>query len=303
MEDTKKEAQVKCALFHNKRLKAALIALLLIAVSLAANAQADDASCPALFAEYTGDTSAFPEITDAGVTAYRYVYINYDILDALTVTNNVLCLNLFDSINLAAVITDIEEELSSDGSSITYKGSIADSELSAVILIRTSDIFVGKISSPTYGVYQIRYVTSDAYVVLSIDTDDYPSEYEGPISDITVNGASESIKINKGDDLSVKVFLSPGRLIGYSADWWLFAETPYGDIFYNALDTTFTWQYGFGVSFQGSLDELLGFDVLNVNTKDLIEGVYTFTFGIDDNLNGLLDYDGFYSKSVAVNIE
>ena len=68
-------------------------------------------------------------------------------------------------------------------------------------------------------------------------------------------------------------------------DCWIYAGTSYTNL-------SFTYQ--------GSLIDLPPYEVLNMS--GLPEGMYTAYFGVDMDMNGLLDFDQLYYDSVVVNI-
>ncbi|MCI4627224.1 MAG: hypothetical protein L3V56_14865 [Candidatus Magnetoovum sp. WYHC-5] len=62
------------------------------------------------------------------------------------------------------------------------------------------------------------------------------------------------------------------------------------------------WEGGTLVSYRGEIVDLMSTEVLNVDTSTFETGAYTFTFGFDDNPDGNLDRNRFYSQTVTVNI-
>ena len=104
-----------------------------------------------------------------------------------------------------------------------------------------------------------------------------------------------AMALKSDDTVSISVSLTDGGLEGTNADWWLVVSTPFGWYYY---DLNLGWTPGFSVTHQGPLFDLSPFEVLNLS--GLPEGTYTYYFGVDTIMNGLLDdgpeslrYDSF----------
>jgi hypothetical protein len=115
------------------------------------------------------------------------------------------------------------------------------------------------------------------------------------VIDIKANGSDGPVTITQLDNLSVAVALDPGIYSGVQADWWVLANTPFGWYYYKSSG----WGPGISVTYQGSLFDLASKEVLN--TSGLPIGTYNFYFGVDGNVNGLIDGPLYYD-SVEVNI-
>jgi murein tripeptide amidase MpaA len=118
-----------------------------------------------------------------------------------------------------------------------------------------------------------------------------------PILDIQANGLDGFITINQSDNLSITVALDPGAKVGQSADWWALALTPYGWYYY---DLSTVWLPGIFVTYQGPLGDVAPYEVLNYT--GLPTGSYTFYFGVDLIMNGLINVGPLYYDSVEVTI-
>jgi hypothetical protein len=81
----------------------------------------------------------------------------------------------------------------------------------------------------------------------------------------------------------------------YPKAGWVLGDTPFGWYYYNL---TWGWLPGLFVTYQGPLFDLSPFGVLGMT---LPEGSYTFYFGVDTNINGIVDSPLYYD-SVEVNI-
>jgi len=125
------------------------------------------------------------------------------------------------------------------------------------------------------------------------------SASQEPFPDIKANGSDGPVFVTSEDSLSITVELDPGRYPGAQADWWVLVDTPFGGWYYYNAGTG-TWLSGFSVTYQGPLFDLSPpLEVLN--TSGLPTGTYTFYFGVDGNMNGSLDQPLCYD-AVDVNI-
>ena len=114
--------------------------------------------------------------------------------------------------------------------------------------------------------------------------------------DIKANNSDGPVNITQNDDLSVTVELdSDGNYA--IADWWVIADTPFDWYYYNLC--VGSWVPGFYVTYQGALFDLTTFEVLNIS--GLPEGIYNFYFGVDMNMNSLVDEPLYYDR-VKVNV-
>jgi hypothetical protein len=123
---------------------------------------------------------------------------------------------------------------------------------------------------------------------------------ENPIPHITANGSEETLTIPFGTNLNVTVELNPGRKAGLKADWWMAGETPFGWYWFT-LDRGWIRSASAVRAYGAELSLLSAYDVLNTST--LAVGEYTFHFGVDMLMNGLLDMDKLSSDVVRVTIE
>src|SRR6056297_1900621 len=120
---------------------------------------------------------------------------------------------------------------------------------------------------------------------------------DSPTPKIKANSSDKPIKITSADNLSITIEFSTGDHTGDNADWWLLAETDYGWFHYEVESNT--WAPDIAPSFQGPLFNFDEFSVLNAT---LPAGTYTVYFGVDMDMNGVLDMDQAYYDSMTVNI-
>lgn len=124
-----------------------------------------------------------------------------------------------------------------------------------------------------------------------------------PVPDIIANNSNGTINITPSDNLSVTVELNPGSYSGNSADWWLAVETTEGWYYYDFDRREGEWVYAPSpdnvlVTHQGPLFGLSKYEVVNIS--GLPAGTYVVYFGVDMNMNGLLDFDKLYYDSVSI---
>lgn len=121
-----------------------------------------------------------------------------------------------------------------------------------------------------------------------------------PSPDIKAWGSDGPLRITPSNVLSLSVGLDAGSFEGRNADWWVAAATPFGPVYLDLMEGSWSWVPGISVTYQGPL---FGFpDIEIVNVSGLPEGEYTFYFGVDLNMNGLLDLDQLYYDVVQVTV-
>ena len=123
------------------------------------------------------------------------------------------------------------------------------------------------------------------------------SSQPGPVPDIKANGSDGPLTITQSDNLIIEVMLDAGPHAGSPADWWILAHTPLGWYCYNPSSG---WQSGQKVTYQGALFDLDPYAVLNMS--GIPTGAYTFYFGVDGNMNGVIDYSSLNYDSVDITI-
>ena len=120
-----------------------------------------------------------------------------------------------------------------------------------------------------------------------------------PTPDVKANGSDVPVMLETSNPLLVSISLAAGGSLGIDGDWWAVAYTPFG--WYHYDKDSDSWVPGLIVTFQGSLFNLTPpFTVLNMT--GLPVGFYTFYFGVDMVVNGLLDMTQIFYDSVEVNI-
>ncbi|MBF0564727.1 MAG: hypothetical protein HQK89_05745 [Nitrospirae bacterium] len=153
------------------------------------------------------------------------------------------------------------------------------------------------------GVYYISVYAIDTRTKMSLPVTTTLTQSSGTSSDpvpaIKANGQTGSITIKSTDKLSITVSLDPGGQSGTKADWWLYANTDFGNFYYDAATGAFAWKAGKSVTYQGALFNLPSTEMLNYAGFPV--GSYTFNFKVDLTPNGVLDGQ-IYSGSVTVNV-
>ncbi|MEW6608153.1 MAG: VCBS repeat-containing protein [bacterium] len=121
-----------------------------------------------------------------------------------------------------------------------------------------------------------------------------------PEPDIKANNSDGPLIILQGTILTITVSLVPGSYSGKEADWWVAATSPFG-LYWYTLDSGWVRSNipirGYG----GPLFNLSPYQVLNTTTLPI--GDYTFYFGVDLLMNGVLNFDQLYYDGVNVDIE
>jgi len=127
--------------------------------------------------------------------------------------------------------------------------------------------------------------------------DEYCIGQPMPIPDIKVNGSDGPITLYQNDTLTITVSLNNNG-ITEDADWWLAADTPFGLYFY-----TFSgWVPYTEPAYQHALFYLPTYEVFSTSVSWLQEGTYTFYFGVDTVMDGIITWDSLYYDTVEVNI-
>ena len=115
----------------------------------------------------------------------------------------------------------------------------------------------------------------------------------GPTPQITGN------LVTPGNQLTVQTTLDAGTVSDYQADWWLYAETPFGPFYFDPI--TSTWKSGFQVTYQGTLFDIGPLEVFNFN--GLPPGSYDAVLGVDLNPNGVIDYNEFFDDRLDIDVQ
>ena len=149
------------------------------------------------------------------------------------------------------------------------------------------------------------FITSNDYNISSFAEDEqgelYILDYYGgqlisiipsspPFPGISLNGSSLTISLNAGEK------------IGKNADWWFVAKTPWGHWFYYVYPNRWI-DIGTDLSkaspaYQGPLSDISS--LVLFDTTGIPSGNYVFYFGVDTNMNGILDYDQLFYSSLPL---
>lgn len=120
------------------------------------------------------------------------------------------------------------------------------------------------------------------------------------IPDIKANGHDGSITVSPTAPVSITVSLNAGSFAGQNGDWWLVKATPSGTLHYFDLGTG-SMTAGFLPTYQGPLFHLGATQLSNFSV--LTMGTHTFYFGVDLNMNGVLDMDSIFYDRVNVIVQ
>ena len=105
--------------------------------------------------------------------------------------------------------------------------------------------------------------------------------------------------VTPGNQLTVQAALAAGTVSDYQADWWLYAETPFGPFYFDPI--TSTWKSGFQATYQGTLFDIGPLEVFNFN--GLPPGSYDAVLGVDLNPNGVIDYNEFFDDRLDIDVQ
>ncbi len=136
------------------------------------------------------------------------------------------------------------------------------------------------------------------------------SETLSPLPDVKANGSDLPISVILGTPFTLTGHLNANSLSGQNADWWAGVEitnSPLCKLDPNSLycvwyhyDLSLGWMPGLTTTAQVPLYDTDTYDVLSMSWLPI--GTYTYYFGVDMVMNGLLDLDQIYYDSVEVNI-
>lgn len=148
----------------------------------------------------------------------------------------------------------------------------------------------------------------DGNAIVDMGAYEYESSpsLQGPIPNIQANGSDGPLNISIADSLSVTIALDPKSQNGINADWWIVASTPLGWYYYDVIGGAWTWYPGLSVTYQGPLFNINQVEITDTlrTFPELASGTYVFYFGVDMNMNGLIDFGPLflYYDSVQVNV-
>ncbi|MEE9355814.1 MAG: hypothetical protein V3U75_09525 [Methylococcaceae bacterium] len=123
---------------------------------------------------------------------------------------------------------------------------------------------------------------------------------------ILANSEEGPLKVQSGENVSVAVTLNSGANAGKDADWWVAAQSSELGWFQYTVEGG--WQpinsdlSDIKPGYQGALIDLNSpFELLS--SSDIPKASYEIFFGVDQNMNGVLDFDGLVFDSVKVDVE
>lgn len=120
---------------------------------------------------------------------------------------------------------------------------------------------------------------------------------------IKVNNSYGPLTLDLSSAIQLSIGLYAGSGNSINADWWGYADTPFGWYYYDYVSDS--WLYiadlnNFPPTYQGPLFDLPSLSLQN--TTGLPAGKYTVYFGVDTNMNGQLDVNQLYNDSIVVHI-
>lgn len=145
----------------------------------------------------------------------------------------------------------------------------------------------------------ISFNTAFSWFFSNVSSPQIPPEQTNPVVTILANNTTDAVTLKQGELLSLAVMLDPGVHAGNQADYWVWAITPLGTFWLDA-QLQFVHTVTAIRVFGGAMEQLSAFTIFDGSTNDLMPGTYTFTFAIDDNMDGVVD--GTFKDSVAITI-
>ncbi|GEM_PF-665071 len=150
-------------------------------------------------------------------------------------------------------------------------------------LVKITDV-VGAVTAPTNISFDTLQTAQYGQVLRGVALVDnsFMSTVTNP--SISLNGSSVTVQLTSGSN------------IGKSGDWWFLAYTPWGHwfayIYPNQWVDIGTSINGAKPAYQGPLADISGLALFN--TTGLASGSYDLYFGVDTNMNGVLDTNQLY---------
>ncbi|MBU4198457.1 MAG: hypothetical protein KKG09_08750 [Verrucomicrobia bacterium] len=125
------------------------------------------------------------------------------------------------------------------------------------------------------------------------------------LPDVRINGFTNDVSVNSGDNVTLTVQLNPRQYAGTEVDWWIIAATPVGWYYYGS-DYNWSPQNDLTMMhpvYQGALFSLSSTAVLS--SSALPQGAYTFYFAVSYPATGQLDTSNPYLlyDSINLNVE
>ncbi len=120
-----------------------------------------------------------------------------------------------------------------------------------------------------------------------------------PVVDIKANGSDGPVSIKSDDILLIQLSLDPGDYSDMESDWWLAGLYEDNLFYYDLMENEWLLSSDLPVTYSG---ELLPFENIEVEDNSFMISSYTYFFGIDIDMNSILDYDSFYYDSVEVEV-
>lgn len=142
-----------------------------------------------------------------------------------------------------------------------------------------------------YAVYAYNGYGDSAY------SDEVKAE-STPRPDIKANGSDNGIYVSRYTPVNITASLYPGIFLNANADWWAAYNTN-TNVWYYYDYYSGRWTTRVAPAYQGPLIDL---SPLSIFYNTLLPGTYTFYFGIDLLMNGVLDYAQLYYDSVTVTV-
>jgi len=199
-------------------------------------------------------------------------------------------------------------KLSSDLSALlasTYVGGNLFDDLSSLALDTGGNVYIGGgTNSEDFPTTPDAYDTSyDYWPMAFVSKLDSNLSASPPIPDIKANGSDGPLTIsNSADDLVLTVSLDPVGYDGRSVDWWARGLAPNGDKYWYVYKTGQWVKSATPIRAKGGVCKaVLPTEILNRGTMPV--GIWIFHFGVDADMNNVLDTDLLHWDKVKVTVD
>lgn len=119
-----------------------------------------------------------------------------------------------------------------------------------------------------------------------------------PVPQIMINGSSGHVSVSGIETVSLTIELDPGDLGGKKADWWVQYEYSNRTYYYDV--SSGKWRRGSHVYNQAELSDT-GTITIEFDSRSP-RGLYTYYFGVDTKMNGILDPDVYFEDTITVEV-
>lgn len=237
---------------------------------------------------------------DNAGNVYVVDYFNGHIYRILEKADTVKVVTMKDSFfspyNITINVEDIVRWVNKEGNHTTTSGAdcISDGKWNSGLLSPLQSFEFTFTEPGTYPYFCISHCSLGMKGVIHVNE----STINNPEPDIKANNSDNPITIGTVEELLVTISINSGDRFGENADYWVLAKTM-DEWYYYDYTNGGNWRKGNSVAFQYGIKDLFNRVVLKIT--GLPEGIYTFYFGVDMEMNGILDNE-IFQDNVEVNV-